>query len=284
MLPVNLWAWFRGLLPRARARYVLAAAALLVVAIAGFVMARRRVHPLMQAQAHDPPVDAVIIEPTKGPWKNNNRWGDRRLIAMPAEGVRTQVFDGSVIVGPPRVQSIQLHRGTAQSGLNSDFRAFIEYGVGALNADFVCDWADGVQFTLVANWVRVTSITYRPNPINPYEATGGLINIGAAVAEGTVTKGREATFTESQLLLGAGSAGVFESPKLARAVLVWGGVGTQTVDFIGAGSLNPFSGTIASFVTYRDFGMIFPGGCERVIVGADPAADQTVTVQWFLGL
>jgi hypothetical protein len=267
---------------------VLAGLVLAVLVLVGYLLAHRKyrgpVHPVMAQQHFDPPVDAVIIEPQSGPWKNNNAWGDKRDIAMPAEGVRTQVFDGRKIVGPPRVQSVQLARGRPQSGSNSDFRAFIEYGVGALNGDFVCDWADGVQFTIVANWVRVTAITYRPNPINPYDPATGLINIGAGVAEGTVTKGREATFTESQLILGAGAAGVFESPKLARAVLLWGGNPTQVVDFIGAGSLNPFTGTIASFVTYRDFGMIFPGGAERVVVAADPASDQTVTVQWFLGL
>lgn len=241
---------------------------------------------LMPPSPYTPKVDACVIEPTGGPWKNNNRWGDQRVaFVMPAEGVPTQIVDGNVIVGPPRVQSVQLHRGTQQSGSNADFRARIEYGVGGMSGSFDCDWADGVQFSIVANWVRIIAVTYRPNPINPYDPATGVLNIGASLAEGTVWPGRSVTFTESILIDQApASPGIFESPKFAKAVLLWGGNAAQTVDFIGAGSLNPFTGTIASFATYRDFGMAFPGGCERVIVGASAVSAQTVTVQWFLGL
>lgn len=268
------WAWLKR-------RAALAALLALLVIVGGLVMLSK-----YQARAYDPAVDAVVIEPARGPWKNNNRWGDQRVaFRMPAVDTPTQIVDGTEIVGPPRVQSVQLHRGTQQSGTNADFRARIEYGVGGMSGTFDLDWGDGVQFSLVANWVRVIALTYRPNPINPYDPATGIINIGASIAEGTVTPNRQATYTESQLITGAGSPGIFESPKFARAVIVWGGAagGAQTVDFIGAGSLNPFTGTIASFATYRDFGMAFPGGCERVIVGAD-AADTTVTVQWLLGL
>lgn len=237
----------------------------------------------MHPDLYKPKPNAIVIEPTAGPWKNNISWGDKFEGPMPATaGTEQELVDGKEIVGPPRVQSIALIRRVQQTGSNSDFRARIFYTIGAAKAQFECDFADGVQFSLVANWVRVTLVSFTPNPINPYDASGGRVAVQAGIAEGTVVQGAPLYFTEAKLVEGGGAAGVFESPPFAKRVCVWGGKSTQTVDFIGPGSLNPFSGTIADFVTYRESGMALPL-VERVVVAAD-AVDQTVVVQWFLGL
>ena len=91
-----------------------------------------------------PPVNGVVIEPVKGPWKNNVRWGDGFKGPMPAAaGSVIPVFSGEEIPGPPRVQTIQLFRDDRRPGQNADFRAHVSYGVGATNNDFFCDWAQG---------------------------------------------------------------------------------------------------------------------------------------------
>lgn len=229
-----------------------------------------------------PRPNVVAIEPTKGPWKNNPQWGNSFDGPFPAEaGAELPIFEAGEIVGPPRVQSLILYRNEAARGANSDVFARVFYGIGAKQDSFDLDYLNGVQFSLVCNWVRVVAVSFTPEPLNPYSPTGGALQLGAGVAEGTVTKGLPASFTEIQRFTAPGVA-TFEMPPFAKSVIVWGAPAAAVVQFIGGGSFNPFTGTVADFDPFLDTGIACPGGMVRVIV--TPAADCTIAVQWFLGL
>jgi hypothetical protein len=160
------------------------------------------------------------------------------------------------------------------------------YGLGATSNSFNVDWLHGTQFALACNWVRVTAVSYAPNPTGGYDGAGGLIRIAAGVAEGNVGKGLPASLTESKL--GSTPAAVsFESPDFAKSVIVWpGGVATtDAIQLIGAGSLNPFTGTIASWSnTVIAQGGLPLAGSVRRLIWTPSGVNQVLTVQWLLGL
>lgn len=241
----------------------------------------------MLEQAYKPRPNAVTIEPQAGPWKNNPAWGDRFRGPMPLEaGIQTQTFSGEQMPGPPRVQSVQLFRDDRPVSQNCDFRAHVFYGIGAVQNEFFVDWLHGCQFSLVCNWVRVVAVTYAPNPAIPYVGDDAQIEIAATVAEGAVSKGLPATFTESKE--GSNPTAVsFESPDFAKRVILWGNNAgaAGTVQFIGGGSFEPFVGTVASWTTTIQAlgGLPLPGGVRRVI-WAPSGANEVLTVQWVLGL
>ena len=229
---------------------------------------------------YKPPPNAVVIEPTGGPWKNSNRWGNSlKNVAMPLEANQTlAVFEGDDIPGPPRVQSILLSRAASSTVTsNADFRARIDYGIGGLNDFFLMDWTRGVQFSLVANWVRVTAITYAPKA-NAVYSGGGTVTIGAAIAEGTIEKSEPATFTEGSTNIATlTSLDILTIPQFARSFIVHvSNEGVPGPAPTPSGLIVIFTTSGSQIVRY-DSSALLNGGLDTGIIL--PACIQTVKLE-----
>lgn len=242
--------------------------------------------------AFSPAPDATVIEPTKGPWKNNVNWGNTRKEPMPLEaGAELAIFDGDHIVGPPRVQTVQLFRDDNRVGQNADYRAHIYWGVGAAQNEMFCDWSQGTQISLAANWVRVNAVTYTPLAFAPYNPAGGMVQIGANVVEGNVGKGRAATFTEPTVLVADNATTPnYEAPDFARGVLVHVRSDTPivpgvpiNVDLLTSSIAGAFLDRIDASLTYPD-GVTFPGNATLALAFNHSGDTQMITVQWILSL
>jgi hypothetical protein len=235
---------------------------------------------------------AVAIEPTGGPWKNNNNWGAKFEGPMPLQaGVRLSVFDGSQIPGPPRVQTIILARDPQSTpGDNADFRALIEYGVGGLVDNFVCDWTRGTQITLVANWVRVNAISYAPNSLAPYKADDGRVTISAGVAEGTARSASTVTLTDSLRELNDGGDEDIAVPDFARALAIKfefiGGVmpTPSDVGFSFQAGTNPLARYTAEDMNLAFGGVLIPGGSNFIRVKNNSGLTIRYAPMWVLSL
>jgi hypothetical protein len=235
----------------------------------------------------------VVIEPEAGPWKNNVHWGDGFSGPLPkAAGVEVPVFSGEEIVGPPRVQTVQLFRDDSRAGMNADFRAHVQYGVGAASNEFFCDWGQGAQFSIVCNWVRVTAVSYAPFATVPYNASSAPIQISAMVVEGTVAQGRALRFTEPTITLPPTTlSAAFNAPDFARGVLLYANnilvtPGTPTgVNLLLENEFGFVAAIVDSALTLPE-GILFPGPFNRARIDNTTAGPGSVdaTLVWVLGL
>lgn len=243
---------------------------------------------------------AYIEEPHEGDWANNNEWGNSFSGLMPgAAGIQKNVAALNSTPGPPRVYTVQLFRNDINSLANSDVRAVVTYGVGAVNNSFLVDWLHGVQFSLVANYIRVDFVTYAPAAADPYSVTADPLLLAASFGAGSVPGRSIVTLTEPTVVIpGSGGTQSYPVPDFARAFLpslvnVAAGFNSPTVAtsifaicFSGGASLQLaardlqiFNGGLAAT------GFPIPGGTSFVrIVNNSGLASQQVTMQWFLSL
>lgn len=234
-----------------------------------------------------------IVEPTAGPWVNQNLYGDRRNEALPAsEGVEVEVLPKNTkMYGPPHVHTVCLSRGDEAHTTNGDVRARVTFACGGVEQSFDCDWVHGAQFTLVANMVSVNAVSYAPFPFSPYNVDEGHVFLGASVAKGTHSNPRwPLTYTEPVTrFLEVGDA-EFVVRDFARAVTVHkqqnnnpATVETFEIRFLDAPGGSPLA-VYNGQVCAGGAQIPIPGGCQVVQVHNADAEGADMTVQWFLGL
>lgn len=246
----------------------------------------------------------TVVEPVKGPWVNQNLFGDQRVQELPAtEGLVVQVLPKNTrMYGPPAVHSVNLSRSDEVLSGNADVRARVTYGCGGIENSFDCDWVHGAQFALVCNSLTVSAFSYRPINIVPYTTSSKSVFLGVMVAKGSVSQGRcPLTYTEqTQQLANSGAAGnamAFAFPDFAREVTVHihygaGPVNGNSNPAVATGVTLEFLNEGGSQIAFYDAQVCaggrsvpVPGGANKLLVSNTNAGGQvTTTVQWFLGL
>lgn len=237
-----------------------------------------------------------ILEPVKGPWVNQNTFGDQRFESLPrTEGQVIAVLPkNTALYGPPAVHSLQLGRSDEVEAENADVRARITIGCGGVENSFDCDWLHGLQMALVCNSISVQAVTYAPIAFVPYNASEKAVALKAMVCKGTTTQGRcPATYTEQCVLLAnapdPASFVNYTFPDFAREFTVHlpnnndpatpTGV---TVTFFnqGAQALAVYDGQV--FAGGRS--VPIPGGSNTVRISNASGGPIVATAQFFLGL
>lgn len=234
-----------------------------------------------------------MVEPTHGPWVNQNTFGDQHTQRLPqTAGIEVEVLPkNNRMYGPPHVHSVNLSRGDETPAANAEIRARVSYGCGGIENEFDCDWVHGAQFAIVCNTLTVSAVTYNPFPASPYNVAEGSIFLGAMVAKGSTDSSRwPLTYTEPVTTMIGAAVQRFAVRDFARALTVHQSgnndpqVATQlTVSFLDS------SGSTA-FAIYNV--QVCAGGAQIPIPGGTQFVDVTnandegaeFTLQWFLGL
>lgn len=233
-----------------------------------------------------------VLEPQKGPWVNQNLWGDQRTQALPqAENQVVNVLGKNTIMyGPPAVHSVNLARGDETPAANAEVRARVTYGCGGVENSFDCDWVHGVQFAIVCNSLSVSAVTYNPFPSSPYDAEDGAVFLGASVAKGSTNSSRwPLTYTEPvTTFAGAGDAD-FPVRDFARALTVHKLLNSDpsVPTMIDVRFLDSSGTPLAAYNVQVCAGgaqIPIPGGCQVVQLHNTDGEGADVVLQWFLGL
>lgn len=237
-----------------------------------------------------------FIEPTKGPWVNQNTFGDQFFGPLPSTA--GQVFavlpKNTGLYGPPAVHSLQLGRSDAVDAQNADVYARITIGCGGVENIFDVDWLHGVQLALTCNSVSVQAVTYAPTP-GAYRAASASVALKAMVTKGCVSQSRcPATYTEAlvslaDVALAPANAVTFFLPDFARelTVHVAGNNNPATPTAITLSFLNQGGSVIAQYnaqVCAGGRSVPIPGGANSVFIENASANTVDVSAQWFLGL
>jgi hypothetical protein len=237
----------------------------------------------------------TALEPTTGPWVNQNAFGDQRFAPLPvtAGQVISILPKNTQLYGPPTVHSVCLGRSDDVEAQNADVYARITFGCGGVENSFDCDWLHGVQFSLVCNSISVQAVTYAPTS-SAYAASNAHVALKASVSKGSVSQGRcPATFTHNTLRLAEtglpGAAVEYSIPDYAREL---------TVHMIGNNNPATANGVTISFQNEGGTqlaqygGQVFaggrsvpiPGGCNNIRIENTTANQVQTTAQFFLGL
>lgn len=245
-----------------------------------------------------------VLAPQDGKWVNNNLWGDQRFQTLPlTEGAEISISPKLArMYGPPAVHSVQLSRSDDVQPQNADVYARIQYGCGAVNNSFDCDWLHGQQFSLVCNSVEVRAVTYRPIASQPYSVDDGAVALVAMVAKGAINQGRcPLTFTEprGELTVSGGATPTIAYPVRdfvkQFTVHLAGTVGSTNSDpsvptgiyaqiyTQGGGQLALYDLQVCAGGTAA---IQLPSGASHVALVNSNGAGGTkhATLQWFLGL
>jgi hypothetical protein len=240
-----------------------------------------------------------VLEPTKGPWVNQNTFGDQFFGPLPASA--GQVFavlpKNTGLYGPPAVHSIQLGRSDAVDAQNADVYARITVGCGGVENSFDMDWLHGAQIAVVCNSLNVQAVTYAPSAAGNYAASGAAVALKAMVAKGSTNPSRcPATYTQAGLPLAEvatpGSSVIYNVPDFARELCVHvvsnpGNNNPATASIVTISFLNEGGSVLAQYnaqVCAGGRSIPIPGGANTVFIENTASQVPTVTAQWFLGL
>lgn len=87
----------------------------------------------------------------------------------------------------PQPFTISLQHGLTRSWGNADFAAKLTYRVGTISRSVTCDWRG--QASVIANQVRVSTVSRRETPFSPYSATGSKeVSYAVTVGLGAIAK------------------------------------------------------------------------------------------------
>ena len=238
-----------------------------------------------------------VLEPTKGPWVNQNTFGDQRFQPLPASPgqVVTVLPKNTGLYGPPAVHSLSLGRSDEVNAQNADVYARVTFGCGGVENSFDLDWLHGVQITLVCNSLSVAAVTYAPDGTTPYVASGASVALKAMVAKGSIAQSRcPATYTEPLHNL----LEVAQAPLNGETLFIPDFAREMTIHIIN--NDNPTVATPVEFSFLNQGGSVMaqynaqvcaggrsvpiPGGANSVFIDNSSADTVSISVEWFLGL
>lgn len=230
-----------------------------------------------------------VVESVNGPWVNNNQWGIALQDPWPnSEGQVKMVLDMPSLPGPPAVHTVILDRFASLRAANSDIRAVIEFGSGGNRNTFECDWANGVQVSMVANSVRVSYKTWKPNANIPYAVQSQNLGIAAMVGKGTRPNfGTPPSYTDVAQTLTGGATRTYTVPDYARNVTILNDKVTTPADIqIAVRSSGdagaPWLVDAAYFITNPTVPL--PSGAYELVITVNGATVSQPRVIWGLAL
>lgn len=236
------------------------------------------------------PTPVESLEPRTGTWTNSNEWGNGYSGPMPlSEGKSLPVFHLGRTFGPPAVHTVNLFASQNVGGTNSDIRVKVDYGTGAVNNTFMADWFNGQQFSLVADHLTITAVTFAPIRGQTYVATGSDIQLSACVAKGD-TGGGPLTYTEGRYTMAIAETNDYAAPAMAKAVIVhmFNNNNPSTATNVALRFLSLAGGLLAEYdaqvMAGGNTATFLPAGMDTLRVINNSGGAVSVDVQWILGL
>jgi hypothetical protein len=224
---------------------------------------------------------------------NDVNWGFASMPesgALPAEGtvvplVKTPAGE------PPVTHGVLLSTTPNLGSTNADVRAQVTFGTGAMTTNFLCDFANGAQFSLVAQQVQIDAVTFRPSLLTAYNPTpipgGGRLGFGAGLVRGELTPPFPLTYTEPVVSLATITQRIYKIPAFARRARIYSSttilpatinVQLATSDLstlFWSTDGTPFQATAA---------VALPGYADVLVLLNADASTRTFIVQWELSI
>lgn len=187
----------------------------------------------------------------------------------------------------PRLLTVRLHR-LGTDGLNIDWRAFVTWGAGKLTQQMYCDFGHGTSFTVpTSGGLVVEAVPFTPRAVSM--STQGLDLVLGATAGFGGASGVGPYYTSTLPLIAAGaSSAVLVPPAFSRAVSIYPGFATSTVDgyqYLRTQWQFPDGGSVAYVqgdVLAGGAAMPVPAIANLVIANTHGADDMIPTVVWHL--
>lgn len=188
----------------------------------------------------------------------------------------------------PQVLTIALGRQDFSQGVNVDWRAQIQWGIGAQRQQLECDWIEGGLVRVPGIAVEVCAVAYAPRRVS-IDTTGTDIWLSASVGIGSGGSIPPCYSQTLPPLVAGGSSGDIRPPSFARALSVYPDNGAST---------NPYADMVLEL--YRPDGVtrivripgdVLAGGAAVPLLGAALARvvntsginPMSPTLVWLLG-
>lgn len=233
----------------------------------------------------------MVVEPSKGWWTGNSRFGGRFQGVLPAqEGSIIPITSLDYVPGPPRTVALNLYANdTAFVGApgiaNSDVKAQITYGAGGFTNTFRCDWMQGCQFSIVCNSLRVDAVTVKRTNQGVYGNGNIARMLGCTIGLGQsgYALGPQLT-TPWTVLLAAGTT-IYQIPDFARGLILTSDVIDPliTATFESTAIQQVYDMTTL-YASYQGSGIRVPGGPGLVRIRNATAAPAGHQLIWLMSL
>ncbi len=236
-----------------------------------------------------PKTPVIVSEPQVGEWSNSPTWGSGYYGPMPTSvGAELPVFSLDRTYGPPAVHTVNLSSSANIGATNGDLRARIRFGAGAVQNEFLCDFFNGAQFSLVADHLRITALTFQPNVDLNYNAANGKIQLTASVGRGGTSQSAPLTFTEQYRQFNPAASASYNVPPYAKAFVLYmtgnsdpSSLTDVAVVLVGSPS------TVISYDAQIFAGaqpMILPGTTQSITLTNNSVGVKFIQPQWILGI
>lgn len=220
------------------------------------------------------------------------RWGARYTGPMPpAANQVLGLFDLPGDLTEAELLTVNVSSSRNIGATNGDFRLRIVYGTGAAANTLTCDLGEGVQFSIVAQTLRLELVSFAPSAggsagAQTYNPANGNAEIVAQVVRGGFGRGVPLTFTEPSFRLDPNATRNYSVPAFARRVFIASNIWTTVDSPIVVWALrSPANANMGGNMTLFETGQFFPipAGFQTLQIGTTGAgSDYDYTPIWEL--
>lgn len=245
---------------------------------------------LLQASAVGS-VGAGLLQPNVA----SPRWGSSYRGAMPPTANKVvALFDLPGTLTEAELLTVNVLSSRNIGATNGDFRLQVIAGAGGVSNVFQCDLGEGLQFSIVAQTLRLELVSFAPSwgtfPTTPiaYDPANGDVQVTAEVVRGGFGRGPSLTFTEQSRRMNPGSGVNITIPPYARQLYIASqAMGQADGLLIGWALRTPANSNVAGNmnIPFQYGGWVpVPAGSNVLRIDNTSAVDYDVTPIWELAL
>lgn len=221
------------------------------------------------------------------------RWGGSFRGEMPPRaGDRVGLLDLPGDLTQAELLTVSVSSSRNIGATNGDFRLRVIAGVGGTSNVLTADLGEGVQFSIVAQTLRLELEAYAPSlggssGAATYDPANGDAQVIAQVVRGGFGRGVPLTFTEPSFRLNQNSSRNYSIPAYARRVFVASNIDAADGAIVTWTLRSPANANFGEFMNAFDGGAFFPipAGFQTLLIDTTGAgSDYDYTPIWELAL
>jgi hypothetical protein len=189
------------------------------------------------------------------PAVSSPRWGASfRGVMPPTAGVRVPLLDLPGDLTAAELLTVNVSSSRNIGSLNGDFRLRIMAGIGATTNSFDADLGEGVQFSIVAQTLRLELVSFAPSlggtsGAATYDPANGIAEVIAQVVRGGFGRGVPLTFTEPSFRLDPSASRTYQIPPFARRFFIASNIDAADVGIASWALRSPANANFGDFMS-----------------------------------